>query len=555
MFLCGIIGCISSNAQNLLVDGLLKMEYRGYDSSGLAYVKDYQITTRKTMESPKKLLGDSFSIGIGHTRWATHGEVNLINAHPHLSIDNKIAIVHNGIIENYQALKKQYLNNIILQSETDTEVIVNLIALFYQQESLLSSIQKTINLLQGSYAFLILDCENNIYYAVKNMPLILGKGGGLFVASDVLAFPLSVNEICYLENNSYGKITDNYKFKQYKLFESSPTLKENIMLDEIKEIPNTISKISTYFNKENVLLEPIFNLYYRSKTIGLIGCGSSYNACLIAKYLIEKHSDKNVFIYNASEFLFQKDNNMIDLFFVLSQSGETADSLLAIDKIKDHKIIAITNVVTSTITKKVHYVIDMCAYPEIAVASTKAYAATVFIFYSLIGIGNLELIKQSIYKVLNLEKEIALLAKKYRDKKYFIFLGKGIDYFINFENILKIKEVTYSYVNNYLAGELKHGPLALCDENTVVFAINSSSVTNYLFRSNISEVKSRKSEVLIFSGKDNYIESDYYHFFNNDDLTLFECIVFFELFAFYLSIVRGINPDRPKNLAKSVTVQ
>ena len=170
-------------------------------------------------------------------------------------------------------------------------------------------------------------------------------------------------------------------------------------------------------------------------------------------------------------------------------------------------------------------------------------------------IGNLEPIKQSIYKVLNLEKEIALLAKKYRDKKYFIFLGKGIDYFINFENILKIKEVTYSYVDNYLAGELKHGPLALCDENTVVFAINSSSVTNYLFRSNISEVKSRKSEVLIFSGKDNYIESDYYHFFNNDDLTLFECIVFFELFAFYLSIVRGINPDRPKNLAKSVTVQ
>lgn len=553
--MCGIIGCIAPNARTSIINGLNKMQYRGYDSAGLAYVCEDNILCDKTLGKPTELIGKEFGIGIGHTRWATHGKVSLENAHPHFSYDKKLAIVHNGIIENHRELKKIYLDDINLISETDTEVLVNLIAKFYQEFSLIESIKIVQKLLKGSYAFIILTQQNTIYYAVNKMPLIIGVGDGLYIASDVLAFPKTVNKVCYLKDKKIGKLTKKHQFMNIKLDDYDIFLSKNNMLNEIEQIPSVLNKIKNIYKADNSSIKPILELINKNNRCIFIASGSSYNAAKIGAYFFNKYLNKEVKVFFASEFSYYPVNEKNTLYFFISQSGETADVLKSYNSFKSNKKIVLTNVLSSTLAHKTKYVLSLNAYPEIGVAATKTFIATMAIFYLLSSPGNsFNTIIKSVKKVLAEKEMIYDLALKNKEQKYFIFIGKGIDYLVNLENVLKLKEVTYSYVDNYYSGELKHGPLALCDQDTMVFIINSSSKTNSILRSNVSEIKARGSKCFLLSSKKNAVANDY-SFLCNEELTIFECAVFFELFAFFLATIRKYNPDQPRNLAKSVTVE
>ena len=559
--MCGIIGIIGKNIKNELISGLEKMRYRGYDSCGITFNKD-GLCTIKTLEEPSMLTTQNtdFDTGIGHTRWATHGKVNIINAHPIASFDEKVYIVHNGIIENSKYIKNTYLKNIQFKTETDTEVLVNLIALFMREINIIDSIEKASKIAIGSYSFLIMNKNETeeIYYCSNNMPLVLTIfNNNKYIASDILALPKSAKKYKFLFAHSVGKLS-NLTSKELidqsigNVYDDNIGIFEHNMLKEIFEIPNIINKIS-----KNSLFEPFIILIKKAKKICFIGSGSSYNACLVGSYFIQnKEQQKMISTTIASEFSAYPDLSC-DLYFLVSQSGETADILESLKYLKDKTTIGICNCKNSTLIRNTDYFIDMCAGPEIAVAATKSYVSTIFIFYSLSNFYSKEntiSIIQSINNVLSKADIFFKLSKKFTNTNLIFLLGRNYEYYINLENALKIKEITYTSTDCYFTGELKHGPLALCSKNVKVFVLNTIEAMSIKTKMNVEEILAREAECFVISSNSLYSKEDFYCLSLNNDLCIFEIVIMFQLFSYYLSLNKGINPDFPRNLAKSVTV-
>ena len=585
--MCGIIGYLDDElGTSYVINGLQKLEYRGYDSCGLAYIKNGEFSiyksTKRIVDLKEKIDNDG-NIIIAHTRWATHGKVSFENAHPICSYLGNFIIVHNGIIENYQELKERYLKDIVLKTETDTEIIVNLIELFYQKNSNLISVLSTIcSLLIGSFACLIINKNDDekIYFMKRNSPLLIGIGKGIYIASDSLAFSETVEKFYRLNNNDLGYVTKkdvfiynnstlvNPKYTSFDYNNNDYNLGKyhHHMEKEIYDEPVILKRyLDTYINKNKISLgdsvEEILSKEFNN--IYIIGSGTSYHAALFGSYFFKTISKKNAISIVSSEFYpdeyILKDD---DLFILISQSGETADLIKVCEQIKNHKIIAITNVTTSTIATMASVVIDMKAGAEIAVASTKAYISSVTILYLLAnmliknnpylefltGLSSMNLAFNHLPIIIKLSKHIA-------GKEHLFFLGKSTDYLLAKEASLKLKEITYIHSESFQSGELKHGTIALITNGTPVIAIVTNSKYHILMRSAIEEVKTRGAIVYVISLKslskpsDEIIIDD-----TNINLSYLPVSIVFQLLAYYTALERGTDIDKPRNLAKSVTV-
>ena len=589
--MCGIIGYNGKeNAIPILIDGLKSLEYRGYDSSGIAYFTNNKIKIIKEQgrieELEKKLVSDNSNIGIGHTRWATHGRPNCINAHPHKV--GCTTLVHNGIIENYHELKEELLKKgYTFKSETDTEVAVALIDdLIKTKEDIISGLTKLKNILKGSYAFaIIFDFDPDNIYAIRyGSPLITAQSSmGNFIASDIPAI-LKYTKNYYLIDDSIAVITkDKIKFylngkeikKEQLTFnhDISSATKEgynHFMLKEISEEPFLVDKYLQYY-LNNLELIPSISKY---KKIYIVACGSAYHAGLIGSYLIEKYLNIETKVELASEFRYKK--NFLqndDLVILVSQSGETADTIASLRLAKDKaKTLGIVNVVGSTIARESQKVIYINAGCEIAVATTKAFTLQVLTFSMLIYKEllkiNPELSKKVLHDYNKLSKEIKnLININYEDlvnkiskHKDVFFIGRLIDYYLALEGSLKLKEISYIHSETYAAGELKHGTISLIEENTPVISVLTDESIYEKTISNIKEVKARGAYSLVIKRKGLNIASDVYDDLieipNLSDLTTcILSIIPMQLLAYYVALNLGYDIDKPRNLAKSVTVE
>lgn len=593
--MCGIVGYVGNqNARDIIVHGLERLEYRGYDSAGLTvYNKDInQFDVFKDIgrvsvlsQSTHKVLSN---IGIGHTRWATHGKVNNLNAHPHRSEKGRFLIVHNGVIENFMQLKEQYLKGHTFVSETDTEVIAHLIEGFSSYMEVENAILTTLKLLKGSYALLIIDTLNkDTIYAAKNKPpLLVGKSSdGITITSDVLALAGYATTYHVLEDKTFVVATKesikfyNYdhqeikvKFEELKM-DISLTEKgsyEHFMLKEINEQPGVIRKILTkYFKEYQINLnKSLIKSIESSNRIYIIAAGTSMHAGLVGKNILEHLLNKPVEVHIASEFAYNKTYLDPNPFFILiSQSGETADLRACLIKLKTlkHKTLTITNVITSTLAREADYALEIFAGPEIAVASTKAYIAQIAVL-TILGYEmspkdfdlKLELSKvaQAIENFLSDASYLKDLVVKYFKKTHAFYIGRGSDYATALEAALKLKEISYIHTEGFAAGELKHGTIALIEEGTPVVAIISDENINLNTRSNLHEVKSRGAIPIIITLEslkqkgDDIILDDVYHL-----LTPLLMVVPTQMIAYYAALNLGYDIDKPRNLAKSVTVE
>lgn len=574
--MCGIVGYIGKNkALPILINGLETLEYRGYDSAGVSYVLDNKIHIKKEkgkLENLKKELdyGTFTYIGIGHTRWATHGKPDNINAHPHNQ--GKITLVHNGIIENYEELKKEL--DYDFKSQTDSEVIAALLDKLYNG-NMLETLVKAKEKLIGSYALgILVEGENKIYAIRKNSPLIIAKSDeGNFLASDVPAILkytnkyilLEQDEIAVLDYDNINFYNDNLKLidKEVLTFEGNfmDACKdgyEHFMLKEINEEPKVFKNTISVF--KNI---PDFSKYNK---IEIVGCGSAYHAGLIGKNLIEKFANIETNVYIASEYRYSKqfhDKNTLVIF--ISQSGETADTLACLHKVKEEGIdsLGIINVVSSAIAREVTNVIYTKAGCEIAVATTKAYLSQVTVLalialklanIDIESIDDIELLPNKIEKLINIDYS-KIVNKLYKNNDVY-FLGRGIDYSIAQEGSLKLKEISYIHSEAYASGELKHGTIALINENTPVIYISTDKSLNDKTISNVKEVKARGAYVIGVST-----------FYNDvcDDIILVDevspflqpilTVIPLQMIAYNIAKLKGCDIDKPKNLAKSVTVE
>ena len=601
--MCGIVGYIGKNkAIPIVYSGLESLEYRGYDSAGIAYFKNNLI---KIVKEKGKLINlkerldfdsDTF-IAIGHTRWATHGKANKVNAHPQNV--GKFSVVHNGIIENYNILKKELINNgYKFKSETDTEVISALLDYYYKDEQdIIKTINKVSNILKGSYALgIICSDDRDAIYALKNSsPLIIAKSKiGNFLASDVPAILKYTNKYILLEDNNMAKITKdkitvydanlNVLKKEILTFTGSKNTAEkggyeHFMLKEINEQDKVfINTINTYFDGTIDSLEKNFKFLNKFKKIDIVACGSAYHTGVIAKHLIEEYANIPVHAEVASEYRYQK--NFYDkdtLVILVSQSGETADTLAALRKAKRDGIttLAIVNVVESSVAREANFCIYTKAGIEIAVATTKAYISQLAIFSlitmylgyknKIINKDELETIFENIKKMPSLIKEEINNYQEYYDiankiskNKQIFFIGRGIDYANSLEGSLKLKEISYINSVAYQAGELKHGTISLIEENTPVISIATNKNLIDKTISNIKEVKARGAFVIYVS---NMIQADkfYDEFIKIPDVhPILECILTIiplQLLAYKVAKNNNCDIDKPRNLAKSVTVE
>ncbi|MDD2490012.1 MAG: glutamine--fructose-6-phosphate transaminase (isomerizing) [Bacilli bacterium] len=602
--MCGIIGYIGSKqALNILISGLSKLEYRGYDSAGIGIITNHKIKIIKNKGELTNLinkLGDqkiTGNLGIGHTRWATHGAPSSLNAHPHISQNGKIAIIHNGIIENYLSLKKELESKgYKFKTETDSEVIANLLE-YYQHSNFLISIQKTVKRLKGSFALGIIN-ENypDTLYAVRNeSPLIVGTTSNeQFIASDIPAIINWTKEIYYLDNLEIAVLTKNQiKFYNIKLQEIQKYLSKitwdneeaakhgykHFMIKEIfeqrKAIANTINpriKNNMPLLDINITKQELNNV----NKIYVIACGTSYYAGLNAKPLMEQLLNITTEVDLASEFRYRQpliDNN--SLVIIISQSGETADTLAALRlaKEKNAKTIAIVNVVGSTIAREADQTIYTWAGPEIAVASTKAYTTQLAIIYLLtIKLANLkgkvkkkelinlvktlQLIPDQVNEILTQNEKIRALANEFYKEQDIYFIGRNIDYYTALEGALKLKEISYIHAEAYAAGELKHGTIALIEEGTLVVSLCTNKELYPKMINNIKEITARGAKTLVITN--NKDEVGDYHIFippTNPYFNSILSVIPLQLFAYHMANNRNCNIDKPKNLAKSVTVE
>ncbi len=596
--MCGIIGYVGrKKALPILIHGLKRLEYRGYDSAGIAYFRDNNIEIKKCVGRIKNLediidVNINANIGIGHTRWATHGGVNVNNCHPHQI--NNITIVHNGILENYQELKNKLINvGYKFNSDTDTEVLCAYIDYEYTNSTdkdMINVLSKCLDVFKGSYAVVVIvkDIKDKLFIIKKDSPLVIGIGNKEnFIASDISAFIDNTSEYVYLEDDNIGVISSdvvllykdnkkiNYEIKEinHTDLDSEKDGYEHYMLKEINEQSNMINKLNKIYLNNDLELFDIS----KYKKIHIVACGTAYHAGLVGKYLIENYSDFEVNVYIASEYRYQQlFVNKDTLIIAISQSGETADTIACLKRVKELgcDTLGIVNVKDSSIARIVDKVIYTEAGPEIAVASTKAYVSQVYILSLIamkIGIDNGSIDKdkiiyeynklpQYIDKLINLDyKEI--VKSFYQDKDIF-FLGRNIDYASVLEGSLKLKEISYIHSEAYPSGELKHGTISLIEDNTCVMSLITHDETATKTISNIKEVKARGAYVLLLikDSLNNNIDEDCY-----DDMIVINDTYFLtqpilnvipmQLIAYYVAKLRGCDIDKPRNLAKSVTVE
>lgn len=594
--MCGIVGYIGKkNSLPILIKGLKRLEYRGYDSAGVAYIKDNNIKIVKTVgkiNNLDKLLNynDESFIGIGHTRWATHGSVDTTNSHPHQA--GSITIVHNGILENYQELKEILTNKgYTFKSDTDTEVLCAYIDYEYNQtKNILDALNNCMKVFEGSYATAIMvkDIPDKLFVMKKDSPLVIGIGEQEnYIASDISAYADETSAYIILEDMEIGQIEkDNisiYKNKKeikYNIeqveqdaFDSDKNNYEHYMLKEISEQENLMDKLNNIYLKN---LDKIMDISKYNK-IHIIGCGTAYHAGMIGKYLIENYSDFEVNTYIASEYRYQKifadDKTLV---IAASQSGETADTLACIKKVKKYgcKTLGIVNVKNSSIARAVDEVIYTEAGQEVAVASTKAYSSQVYIFSLLalkLGITKglinkneinkeYEKLPSYISKLTNYDYE-DIISKIWQAKDVF-YLGRGIDYISMLEGSLKLKEISYVHSEAYQAGELKHGTISLIEKDTPIIALISDETIALKTISNIKEVKARGAYVVLLIKEDLNINIDKECYdkiieINATDNLLQPIlnVIPLQLIAYNIAKKRGCDIDKPRNLAKSVTVE
>lgn len=614
--MCGIVGYIGNkNATQVLINALKKLEYRGYDSAGIAVLENEDILVRKCKGALKfleeKIAGEVIksSMGIGHTRWATHGEPSDTNSHPHTNMDGTISIVHNGIIENYADLKARLQNQgIVFKSQTDTEVIVHLIDQNYKElKDIFKAVIKTLHVLEGSYALGVLckDYPDRIICARKESPLVVGLGNGEnFIASDVPALLEHTRDVYYLDEKEIAVLyTDHvelFNFEGEKIIKKPSHVEwdmdaaekggyPHFMIKEIYEQPKGLTDTmrprivkdgtgkptDVYFEENDT-----DNAWRNAKRVVITACGTAYHAGVVAKYAFEKLARIKVDVDVASEFRYRdpildKD----DIFIVISQSGETADTLSALRLAKKEglKVIAITNCVGSTVSREADDVIYTLAGPEIAVASTKAYTTQVLCLLLLAIkagklrgtlseedatklLSELENIPAKVQEILDGQDVIQKFASQQFNKDKIFFIGRQFDSATSLESALKLKEVSYMHSEAFSAGELKHGPIALIDQQTLVVAIASEPELFEKIGSNMVEVRSRGATVLVItSDTSGAFEGKADEIFKipecNSTLASLLTVIPAQLFAYYCAILRGYDPDKPRNLAKSVTVE
>lgn len=588
--MCGIASYAGDkNVIKTIMTGLKSLEYRGYDSSGIAYMKNGKINIIKK-EGPIKNLDkildydDEANIGISHTRWATHGGATDINAHPHRQ--GKITLVHNGIIENYNELREELIEKgYVFNTETDTEVAAGIIDDLYNEEGdMLKALNKATYVLKGSYAFNIIndDYPDTIFGIRKDSPLIVGTSNeGNILASDIPAIIHVTNKYIILNNYDIVVLTkDNIKYydrdlneihKDIKIFngdseEISKNGYDHYMLKEINEEGEVVKRILSLYTKDNKVGD-IFNIK-KYKSIDIVACGSAAFAGYIGKYYIEKYANIRTNVHYASEYRYQK--NFFDkdtLVILISQSGETADTLAAMKLANEHDIdtLSIVNRRDSSIARESKYVIYTPAGIEIAVATTKAYLAQVIILILLAiknssmeeeGIRELKLLPNIITKYIN-DFNYKEIPKLVSDKKNIFYLGRGIDYYLALEGSLKLKEISYIHSEAFPAGELKHGSISLIDENFGVIAIVLDKSISDKTISNLKEVSSRGAEVIAITNIDKDDFSTHKILLDNHSefLTPLTAIIPMQLLAYNTALIKGYDIDKPRNLAKSVTVE
>lgn len=594
--MCGIVGYLGTqDARKIILEGLTRLEYRGYDSAGISlfHNEDESFHIYKDKGRVKHLESiTDFSyqsgLGIGHTRWATHGVPNQVNSHPHRSNESRFYIVHNGVIENYKELIGSYLQGHVFESDTDTEVIAHLIEKFSDTLTVEESIRKTMSLLEGSYALAVIDTkdQNTLYAAKHKSPLLLGVGDeGMIVASDLMALVGYSKEYVPLLDKSFVII----KKDSYQIFDIIGTQLEHevkridvnyldiekgeyshFMLKEINEQPRVIRNIiSSYFEEDELKIKKrIIDALQESDRLYIIAAGTSMNAGFIGKEMFEKMAGIPTEVHIASEFAYNMPLlSKNPLFIFISQSGETADlrAVLVNIKAKGYRSLTITNVKTSTLAREADHYMEILAGPEIAVASTKAYTAQIAILsllaYSLSD-KHIHLRKElskvaiSIENIIDKRDYIETLVKKHLTKRNCFYIGRGIDYYASLESSLKLKEISYIQTEGFAAGELKHGTIALIEEGTPVIAIISQRSINKNTRSNLNEVISRGATAIVISTKSVHESTD--QIVVDDVFELFSpllTIIPSQFIAFYAALHRGYDIDKPRNLAKSVTVE
>ena len=606
--MCGIVGYTGfRDAKKVVIDCLKRLEYRGYDSAGIALLnKKIKIYKKvgKISKIEKNIPDFNGNTALAHTRWATMGAVNKKNAHPHTSCNKKIAIAHNGIIENYQKLKENLeKKDHKFLSNTDTEIIAHLIEEEYKKDKdFQKAFIKAIKKLKGSYAIVAIcqDQKNKIFVARNESPIVIGIGDNEnFVASDIPALLKYTNRVMYLDDEEFCTIEPNkiniYDGKQKIIEKEEKIIKWNIkdaeksgfshfMLKEIFDQPDSINQVFrgriseierniSFPDKVEELLEDNINSIY------IVACGTSYYSGMIGKYLIEKITNIPVHVEIASEYRYFGTRKEDSLVIAITQSGETADTLAAIKEAKSSgcKTIVVTNVIGSTATRISDAYILTQSGPEIGVAATKTFTSQVLILLLIslkiatiknkIGsndlyeyIIELKELPKKIRDVLDKSNEIEKIARKIKNAQSVFFIGRGINYPISLEGALKLKEISYIHAEGFAAGELKHGPFALLTKNTPVIAITTKDKTYQKIISNIGEVKARGPKVIAISEKEDLeIEkhADYVLRYpsNSNTLSCFSIIVILQLLSYHVAKLRDCNIDKPRNLAKSVTVE
>ncbi len=594
--MCGIVGCILKDDEDvapILLDCISKLEYRGYDSIGIATFHDNHINVKKDkgkieeVDNKLDLADMSGNFGIAHVRWATHGDPSKLNSHPQLDEDNTVAVVHNGIIENYLEIKEKLtLEGHVFKSDTDTEVIPHLIQKFIKEKfDLEHAVRKTIDVIEGAYAIaaISLNEPDKIVATRKDSPLIVGIGdGGYYLASDSPAILKYARDIIYPERGEIvildkeGVVVhdefDNVVNKDIETINWTPEMAEKEGYDHfmIKEINEQASAVrNTLTQKENI--QNIIDDLDGIERICFVACGTSYHASLTGKYLIESLAGIPTDVVLASEFKYSANTlNDKTLVIFISQSGETADSLKALDVANQtSKTLGIVNVAGSSITRRAQYVIQTQAGPEIGVAATKTYLSqltAIYLFAALIS-NNAELLKELdnvpdfIDESLENVDLIEDLSRRYNFARDFFYLGRGYSYPTALEGALKLKEITYIHGEGYAAGELKHGPLALIDEGIPVVVIIPPGDNYRKTMSNLEEVKSRGANVLaIGAGNDESLKAkaDDVIPINENVKEIIAPLIYIvplQLIAYYITLEKGHDPDKPKNLAKCVTVE
>lgn len=590
--MCGIVGTVNcKDLRKYLIDGLTSLEYRGYDSAGIAILNNHNVDLYRhvgRVELLDKLIPQDLfgQIGIGHTRWATHGEPLEKNCHPHTSFQKLFTIVHNGVIENYQELKKELLEfGYKFNSDTDTEVIANVIEQEYlQSHDILKALNASLKRIEGSLALAIIAKDDNerLYFVKRKSPLLIGVGDTNYLASDALAMIKVAKKFIDLSDEQYGFIsaTDIEVYKDGKLEpikyteRNSELLNRDLngyphyMLKEIEEIPNCLNRlIDNYFvdNKFNFNGE-MLEVLKAAKKVTFIACGTSYHACLMGKQYMEQVG-KSAETYIASEWAyFPHFDDPNQIFILVSQSGETADVITCLQLIKKHHYysLTITNTKGSTLERDADWSCLLYAGVEIAVASTKAYTSQIALMYLLAqainnnvkAIAILKESKDSLQEIINKKEEIKNIANQISTSSHAFFLGRGSDYYVAMEASLKLKEITYIHSEAFPGGELKHGPLALVEKDTPVFAFLTLNVVHKAMRNNIAEVVARKAKVYTIVSQKLKTENDDFILPNiNEDLSVLGVAVFSQYLAYFTAFKRGNDIDKPRNLAKSVTVE